>query len=159
MLVRYRHLRLLYYANLETAGSRLFVQEAMAPAFIEAVKERFRVISSHLGADPKLGTTMHGPLADEAQFNRVMSYIDIGKETSAPVVGGNRKGDKGFFIEPTLFVNPDKNSRHYKEEIFGPVLSIVTFKTEDEAIELANDTKTGLSGMYEPRNHLGDCLR
>lgn len=121
------------------------MQESIAPAFIEAVKERFTTISSTLGADPRTGTTMHGPLADEAQFNRVMSYIDLGKEFSAPVVGGNRKGDKGFFIEPTLFVNPDRKGKVFNEEIFGPVLSIVTFKTEEEVIELANDTQTGLS--------------
>ncbi|KAL2062135.1 hypothetical protein VTL71DRAFT_6401 [Oculimacula yallundae] len=127
------------------AASRLFVQESIAPAFIEAVKERFAMIASTMGADPKLGTTTHGPVADEAQFKTVMSYIDIGKQHSEPVIGGNRKGDKGFFIDPTLFVNPDKNGKLFNEEIFGPVLSIVTFKTEEEAIEMANDTKTGLS--------------
>jgi len=89
---------------------------------------------------------MQGPMADEAQFNRVMSYIDLGKKFSAPVIGGNRKGDKGFFIEPTLFINPDLKGKVFSEEIFGPVLSIVTFKTEEEAIEMANDTATGLSG-------------
>ncbi len=103
-----------------------------------------------MGADPRTGTTTHGPLPDEAQFNRVMSYIDLGKEYSPPVVGGNRKGDKGFFIEPTLFVNPDKKGKVFNEEIFGPVLSIVTFKTEEEVIELANDSVTGLSGMFLP---------
>jgi aldehyde dehydrogenase (NAD+) len=114
---------------------------------MEAVKERFTDISSTLGADPRAGATTHGPVADEAQFKNVMSYIDLGKEFSAPVVGGHRKGDKGFFIEPTLFVNPDRHGRMFKEEIFGPVLSIVTFKTEEEAIEMANETVTGLSGM------------
>ncbi|KAH7390095.1 putative aldehyde dehydrogenase [Cadophora sp. MPI-SDFR-AT-0126] len=127
------------------AGSRLLVQETIAPAFIEAIKERFATISSGLGEDPKGGTATHGPMADEAQFNRVMSYIDLGKEFSPPVIGGNRKGDKGFFIEPTLFVNPDRKGKVFNEEIFGPVLSIVTFKTEEEAIEMANDTRTGLS--------------
>ncbi|PVH86395.1 putative aldehyde dehydrogenase [Cadophora sp. DSE1049] len=136
---------LLNSAQVCVAGSRLLVQETIAPAFIEAVKERFAAISSGLGADPKSGTAMHGPMADEAQFNRVMSYINLGKEFSAPVIGGNRKGDKGFFIEPTLFVNPDRKGKIFNEEIFGPVLSIVTFKTEEEAIEMANDTVTGLS--------------
>lgn len=128
------------------AGSRLLVQEAIAPAFIEAVKERFAAISATLGTDPSGGASMQGPMADEAQFNRVMSYIDLGKKFSAPVIGGNRKGDKGFFIEPTLFINPDLKGKVFSEEIFGPVLSIVTFKTEEEAIEMANDTATGLSG-------------
>lgn len=75
-----------------------------------------------------------------------MKYIDIGKEGEMPIVGGTRKGDTGFFITPTIFVNPDRKSRIYTEEIFGPVLNIVTFKTEEEVIGLANDTVTGLSG-------------
>lgn len=95
-------------------------------------------------------------MADEAHFNRVMSYIDLGKKSGELLIGGARKGDKGFWIEPTIFLNPDKGSRSYREEIFGPVLSIVTFKTEEEAIELANDTNTGLSGKFilpSPRGH------
>jgi aldehyde dehydrogenase (NAD+) len=83
-------------------------------------------------------------MANKAHFDRVLSYINIGKEGGAPAIGGASEGDKGLFIEPTIFVNPDKNSRIYKEEIFGPVLSILTFKTEEEALELANDTNTGL---------------
>ncbi|KUJ08169.1 putative aldehyde dehydrogenase [Mollisia scopiformis] len=127
------------------AGSRLLVQEDVAPAFIEAVKGRFEAINSSLGNDPRVSTTHYGPMADEAHFKRVMSYIELGKQHAEPVVGGKQKGDKGYFIEPTLFVNPDKDGKVFNEEIFGPVLSVVTFKTEDEVIELANDTKTGLS--------------
>ena len=85
-------------------------------------------------------------MATQEHFNRVMSYIDIGKDGGAPLVGGSRKGDKGFWIEPTIFLNPDRKSKIFTDEIFGPVLTIVTFKTEEEAIEMANDTKTGLSG-------------
>lgn len=133
-------------ANSFIAGSRLFVQESIAAAFIEAVKKRFEFASSLTGNDPRQMTTSYGPMAGEKQFTRVMSYIDIGKKNDAPIVGGTRKGDKGFFINPTIFVNPDKTSRFYKEEIFGPVLSIITFKTEQEVIDLANDTVTGLSG-------------
>lgn len=124
------------------------MQEDIAPVFIDAIKKRFEATEASLGSDPRDMTTSHGPMANEQQFNRVMSYIDLGKQHSEPVFGGNRKGDKGFFIEPTLFVNPDKKGKVFNEEIFGPVLSVVTFKTEDEAIELANDTKTGLSGKY-----------
>ena len=128
------------------ATSRLYVQESIAPQFIEAVKARFADISSKLGANPREVTTGHGPMADEKHFNRVMNYIDIGKKTGAPIIGGTRKGDKGYFIHPTIFLNPNKDSPIYKEEIFGPVLNIVTFKTEEEVIEMANDTNTGLSG-------------
>lgn len=85
-------------------------------------------------------------MGTEKHFNTVMNYIDIGKKTEVPIIGGTRKGDKGFFINPTIFLNPDRESPIYKEEIFGPVLNIVTFKTEDEVIDLANDTVTGLSG-------------
>jgi len=104
---------------------------------------------------------MHGPMADEAHFNRVMSYIELGKQSGQPLIGGSRKGEKGFWIEPTIFLNPDKESRVYKEEIFGPVLSIITFKTEEEAIELANDTNTGLSGtlLYFPIFCLASDIR
>jgi aldehyde dehydrogenase (NAD+) len=91
-------------------------------------------------------TSTFGPLADEKQFQRVLNYIDIGKKTGAPIIGGAQKGDKGFFIDPTIFVNIDKESPIYKEEIFGPVLNIVEFETEDEVVALANDTVTGLSG-------------
>jgi len=140
------------------AGSRLFVQESIAPDFIDAVKKRFELASDQMGSDPKEFTTAYGPVADEKQFDRVMSYIDIGKKTGGPLIGGNRKGDKGFFIEPTVFLNPDKNSSIYKEEIFGPVLNIVTFKTEEEAIELANDTITGLSASLYT-NDLNRALR
>lgn len=122
------------------------MQESIAPAFIEAVKNRFETIASQMGSDPKELTTGYGPLATEKHFNTVMNYIDIGKKAGAPIIGGTRKGDKGFFINPTIFLNPDRENPIYKTEIFGPVLSIVTFKTEDEVIELANDTVTGLSG-------------
>jgi aldehyde dehydrogenase (NAD+) len=110
------------------------------------VKSRFEFVSSQLGSDPKEFTTGYGPVADEKQFKAVMNYIDIGKKTGTPIIGGGRKGDKGFFIDPTIFLNPDKESPIYKEEIFGPVLNIVEFETEDEVVALANDTVTGLSG-------------
>ncbi|RDW67070.1 putative aldehyde dehydrogenase-1 [Coleophoma crateriformis] len=132
------------------APSRLYIQDTIAPAFIEAVKSRFQALASTLGSDPRSMTTSHGPMADKKQFDRVMSYINIGKRDGDPVVGGARKGDKGYFIEPTIFLDPDHNNPIYKEEIFGPVLNIVTFKTEEEAIALANDTNTGLSGNYFP---------
>lgn len=99
-----------------------------------------------MGPDPRESTTAYGPVASKNQFNTVMNYIDIGKEGEMPIIGGTRKGDTGYFITPTIFLNPNRNSRAYKEEIFGPVLNIVTFETEDEVIGLANDTVTGLSG-------------
>lgn len=75
-----------------------------------------------------------------------MSYVEAGKTSATLLTGGNRSGTKGCFIEPTLFLNPRNDSPIWKEEIFGPVLSIRTFKTESEAIEIANDTAYGLAG-------------
>jgi aldehyde dehydrogenase (NAD+) len=128
------------------ATSRLLVQESIAPQFIEAVKARFAHAISLLGNDPQAATTAYGPMADKAQFERVLGFIEKGRQGGEPLIGGRQKGTKGLFIEPTIFVNPDKDSTVYKDEIFGPVLSIRTFKTEEEGIELANDTNTGLSG-------------
>jgi aldehyde dehydrogenase (NAD+) len=128
------------------AASRLLVEESIAPAFIDAVKERFSVASGQTGSDPREATTVYGPVADKSQFDTVMSFIEKGKKDKEPIIGGKQKGDKGWFIEPTIFVDPDTNNAIYREEIFGPVLVIKTFKTEEEAIQIANDTNTGLSG-------------
>jgi aldehyde dehydrogenase (NAD+) len=87
---------------------------------------------------------MVGPLVDEAQFDRVMGFISVGKDEAKLAVGGERIGEKGFFVQPTLFLNPGKEARIWKEEIFGPVMMINAFKTEKEAIEMANDTDYGL---------------
>ncbi|KAF5845820.1 hypothetical protein GGP41_009665 [Bipolaris sorokiniana] len=86
-----------------------------------------------------------GPLADRSQFERVMSFIEIGKEAKL-VTGGARVGDKGYYVAPTLFVDPGLDTKIYKEEIFGPVGTVRTFSTEEEVVELANDTSFGLSG-------------
>ncbi|PVH69722.1 putative aldehyde dehydrogenase [Cadophora sp. DSE1049] len=140
------------------AASRVFIQESIAPAFIEAMKARFAEASTKLGSNPLDPTTIHGPLADEKQFDRVMSYIDIGKEGAAPIIGGTRSEAKGLFIDPTIFVDPNKDNKAYREEIFGPVLNVKTFKTEEEAIELANDTNTGLSAAIYTSD-IGRALR
>ena len=129
-----------------TAASRLYVQEDIAPRFIAAVKAEFEKAASSMGSDPREKTTSLGPLADHAQFERVMSFIDVGKKSARLLTGGKRKGDKGCFIEPTIFLDPEHDSSVYKEEIFGPVLVLRTFKTEDEAIALANNTLYGLAG-------------
>lgn len=99
-----------------------------------------------MGPSPLEMTTQHGPVVDKQQFDRIMSFIEAGKSSATLLHGGNRIGSKGCFIEPTLFLNPSSDSRIWKEEIFGPVLTVKTFKTEEEAIELANDTDYGLAG-------------
>lgn len=127
------------------ACSRTLVQDKIAPEFLKGLKEKFEGLSAVMG-DTLDKNTVLGPLADKAQFDRVMSFLESGKSSGAEILtGGTRKGDKGCFIEPTIFLNPNANAEIYTNEIFGPVLSIKTFKTEEEAIEMANDTTYGLA--------------
>lgn len=129
------------------AASRLYVQEDIAPKFIEAVKGEFEKASSTLGTDPRDKTTVLGPLADKAQFDTVLRFIEDDKKGAKLLTGGKRKGEKGYFLEPTIFLDPSDDNRAYKEEIFGPVLVIKTFKTEEDVIKLANNSSYGLAGQ------------
>jgi len=128
------------------AASRLFVHSSIAEKFIEGLRVRFLGAQGALG-DPSEPTTMMGPLADSKQLDNVLRFIEAGKTESGAklLVGGERHTDKGNFVQPTIFLNPGKESKIYKEEIFGPVLTVHTFDTEEEAIKLANDTSYGLS--------------
>ncbi|KAG4432258.1 hypothetical protein IFR05_012264 [Cadophora sp. M221] len=127
------------------ACSRTLVQEAIAPEFLSGLQKKFEKMSGLMG-DPTDPKTYIGPLADKAQFDRVASFLEAGKSSAAQVLaGGTRRGDTGYFIEPTIFVNPEVEDEIYKEEIFGPILSVKTFKTEEEAIELANASIYGLA--------------
>ena len=126
------------------ASSRVLVQEGIAPKFIEGIKVAFEKAAMKMG-DSSLSTTAFGPLADQKQFDRVMEFLKDGKAEGIEVLtGGKRLGDKGTFVQPTVLLNPDIKSRLYRDEIFGPVISVKTFKTEEEAIALANDTTYGL---------------
>jgi aldehyde dehydrogenase (NAD+) len=129
------------------ATSRLYVQESIAPEFIKSLVAEFEKASESLGADPLLKTTALGPLADKMQMDRVLYFIEEGKKSATLLTGGKRKGDKGCFVEPTLFTDPAPDNVAYKDEIFGPVLFVRTFKTEKEALALANDSTFGLIGM------------
>lgn len=127
------------------AATRVFIQESIADKFVEQLKARFEQLKHAMGnpSDPNM---YFGPLVDKIQFDRVMNYLEVGKGEAQLVTGGNRLGDSGFYVEPTIFLNPGDDARIYREEIFGPVITLRTFKTEEEAIELANDTEFGLSG-------------
>lgn len=130
------------------ASSRVLVQEGIAEKYIEKVKKAMTDAEKTMG-DPSNPDTAFGPLADKKQFDRVMSYLESARQEGTDiVVGGGRQGNKGAFVQPTILMNPDTNSKAYKEEIFGPVLAIRTFKDEAEALKLANDTTYGLSCKY-----------
>ncbi len=89
--------------------------------------------------------TQHGPVVDQQQFERIMGYIEQGKKSATLLTGGGRIGTKGSFIQPTIFLEPSVDSPIWTEEIFGPVLTVKTFRTEEEAVELANETEYGLA--------------
>ncbi len=125
------------------ANSRVYVQKSVAPAFVEAFKKVFSSVK--VGSPLERGIN-HGPQADEVQYKSVMAYIEEGKQSGKLALGGNGLLDSlnGYYVEPTVFLETPENARVMKEEIFGPVVNINTFETEEEAILKANDTEYGL---------------
>ena len=127
------------------AGSRVFAQRAVYDELLGRVTDRARSI--RIG-DPLDDATELGPLAFEAQRDKVASYVDIGREEGARVLTGGRTSDGGlggYFYEPTVLVDVDNDMKVVREEIFGPVVAIMPFDTEDEVVRLANDTDYGLA--------------
>ncbi len=135
-------------AQVCSAASRLFVHESIAEKFIQDLKEAFIKLSDRIG-DPESEETAFGPMADQLQRDRVEGYIEGAEREGVEIlVGGHgNNAGPGQFITPTVFLNPALDSRIYREEIFGPVLVLRTFSSEEEVIKLANDTEYGLSGM------------
>jgi aldehyde dehydrogenase (NAD+) len=125
------------------AGSRLFVEEKCYDEFVERSVARAK---RRTVGDPFDHSTEQGPQVDQEQFNKVMSYIDAGKQENATLLaGGHRVGDKGYFIEPTVFADVRDDMKIAREEIFGPVMSILKFKEIDEVVQRANRTTYGLA--------------
>src|SRR5580692_11228633 len=132
------------------AGSRVFVEEKIYDQFVEksSVRARKRTVG-----DPFDPQTDQGPQVDQAQFDKVMSYIDSGRDQGAKLVcGGDRVGDRGYFIEPTVFADVQDEMTIAKEEIFGPVMSVIPFKDLDEVITRANRTNYGLAAAVWTRD-------
>jgi aldehyde dehydrogenase (NAD+) len=127
------------------AGTRLLVPENKLEEVKTLVKE---IVSKTIVGDPKNGSTAVGPMVSNKQYDRVQDYIQTGINEGAEIlIGGLGKPEgleKGNFVKPTVFINVNNQMRIAREEIFGPVLSIITYKTEEEAIEIANDTTYGL---------------
>lgn len=125
------------------AGSRLFVEESIHDKFVEKVVARAK---TRKVGDPFDPNTTQGPQVDSDQFNKILGYIDKGKSEGAKcLTGGSRVGNKGYFIEPTVFGNVNDDMAIARDEIFGPVMSILPFKNVDEIIERANSTYYGLA--------------
>ena len=137
-----------------TCPSRALIQESIYDKFMERALKRVAAIKQESPLDM---STMIGAQASSEQVEKIMSYVKIGQEEGAQLlIGGNRKklgGDlaEGYYIEPTVFKGHNK-MRIFQEEIFGPVLSVTTFKDEAEALEIANDTLYGLGAGVWTRN-------
>ncbi|KZO91456.1 ALDH-like protein [Calocera viscosa TUFC12733] len=122
------------------AQSRLYVQKSVKDKFIKLYKMEWTDLVKH--GDPLDRATTEGPLADQLQYQRVMKYISVGKQEGTLVFGGERVGNKGYFVQPTLFTNLKPGARVVNEEISGLSLShLKEFETEEEVSDLANDTQ------------------
>lgn len=138
------------------ANSRIYVQDSIADQFVEAFKTKFAAVSA---GDPLDPATNHGPQADGVQFDNVHRYISAGKASGELVLGGTTEVDglaepdrNGFFVSPTVFLKTPEDAKVMKEEIFGPVVNINTFRTEEEVIAKANDSEFGLYAAVYTRD-------
>ena len=142
------------------AGSRLLVQRGIYDRMVEGLATRAKQIRM---GDPRLPETEMGTAANEPQFNKILSFINEAKGDGARLVAGGSRADgpgleSGFFIEPTIFADVKNDMKVAAEEIFGPVLSIIPFEDEEEAVTIANATPYGLaSGVWS--ENISRCLR
>ncbi|MFC0470560.1 L-glutamate gamma-semialdehyde dehydrogenase [Halalkalibacter kiskunsagensis] len=131
-----------------SACSRAVIHEDV---YDDVLEKAIKLTKKLTVGDPIENTSM-GPVNDQAAFDKVMSYIDIGKEEGMLVTGGKGDNSKGYFIEPTIFSGVDAHARLMQEEIFGPVVAFCKAKTFDHALEIANNTDYGLTGAVITNN-------
>ncbi|KAJ4708414.1 Aldehyde dehydrogenase family 2 member like [Melia azedarach] len=125
------------------ASSRVYVQEGIYDEFVKKVVEKAK---TWVVGDPFDPAVRQGPQVNKKQFDRILSYIEHGKREGATLLtGGKPVGDKGYYIEPTIFTDVKEDMLIAKDEIFGPVMSLMKFKTIEEGIKRANDTRYGLA--------------
>ncbi|SFF72932.1 5-carboxymethyl-2-hydroxymuconate semialdehyde dehydrogenase [Halobacillus alkaliphilus] len=128
-----------------TANSRLYVHEDIASDFIAALKDR---VENIVVGDPMKEDTQVGPLIHTKHYESVKSYLELAEEEGCQVISGSvpKEHSRGNFVAPTLLLNADTSMRVVQEEIFGPVIAVMTFKDEAEAVDLANNVRYGLAG-------------
>ncbi|HEY8503808.1 MAG TPA: aldehyde dehydrogenase family protein, partial [Gemmataceae bacterium] len=132
------------------AGSRLFVEEKIHDEFVDRLIERAK--RQKVG-DPFDPQTTQGPQISQEQCDRILGYIEAGKREGAKLrLGGGRVGEKGYFVEPTIFDGVRDDMKIAQEEIFGPVMSVLTFKDTDEVIRRGNRTFYGLAAAVWTRD-------
>ena len=139
-----------------TSSSRLLIQQSVADKFLAKLIERVNKIKVGNPLDP---ATEMGPLIHKEHFDKVTSYFETARQEGATIAaGGKCVGDKGYFVHPTLFTNTNNKMTIAQEEIFGPVLTAITFEDEEEALQIANDVQYGLTG-YVWTNDITRALR
>ncbi|PSS01868.1 Aldehyde dehydrogenase family 2 member like [Actinidia chinensis var. chinensis] len=132
------------------AGSRVFVQEGIYDELVKKLSEKAK---TWVVGDPFDPNVRQGPQVSKTQFDKILSYIEHGKREGATLLTGGRScGEKGYYIEPTVFTNVTDNMVIARDEIFGPVMSLMKFKTVDEAIKRANETRYGLAAGIVTNN-------
>ncbi len=134
-----------------SAGSRILVERRIYSKSVEAMAEKAKTIKV---GPPMDRSSKMGPVISKDQYNRVVEYLDIGKREAKLACGGGRPTDlaKGYYIQPTIFYDVDNSARIAREEIFGPVATIIPFDAESDAVRIANDTHYGLAAAVWSRD-------
>jgi len=128
------------------ASSRVYVEASIIDEFTKRLVKEIEVTGKNAsGNNPLSPTTVRGPQVDKLQFDIIMGFLKEAKEQKLQILtGGGRDGDVGYFVQPTIILNPGEDTRVIKEEIFGPVQCVSTFESEDEVLKFSNDTEYGL---------------
>ena len=125
------------------AGTRVLVERRIHDEFVQRMVDASQDLRIGSGFDP---SSQVGPLISQLQLNRVANYVDVGRSEGAKVVlGGNRHGTRGYFHQPTIFTEVRNDMRIAREEIFGPVMTVIPFESEEQAYAIANDSEYGLA--------------
>ncbi|KAJ5812352.1 hypothetical protein N7474_008653 [Penicillium riverlandense] len=153
--VEWAHIGIMYnQGQICTATSRILVQDEIYDKFLAAFKAQVKNVSKV--GDPFEESTFQGPQVTQAQYDRIMSYVNVGQSEKATLAYGGKPfkvaDGKGFFVEPTVFTDVTPKMRIYQEEVFGPFVVIARFKNEEDAIAMANDSTYGLGSALFTTN-------